>query len=63
VRLAALARPYTRVRLVVLESLAHVDPEPWRKDVRGFITRDLPEGSKLVAWWIDLLGQRERRVD
>jgi hypothetical protein len=57
-RLADLARPHTSVKLVVLEELQHVDPRPWHHDPWGFITRDLPEGVRLVAWWTALLGER-----
>ncbi len=57
-RLAGLARERGPVRLVVLEALQHVDPEPWRRDPWGFLTRDLPEALRLVWWWYGLLGER-----
>lgn len=57
-RLAALARPHTRVRLVVLDALQHVDPHPWRRDPWGFLTRDLPEAWRLAWWWCDVLALR-----
>lgn len=56
-RLAALARPHVRVRLVRLAELQHVVPEPWRKDPWGFITRDLPEAARLAGWWTALLAE------
>jgi len=58
-RIAALARPHVRVRLAVLDALQHVEPEPWRRDVRGFLTRDVPEAARLAAWWYALLGERD----
>lgn len=57
-RLADLARRRTRVRLVVLEALQHVEPRPWRRDLWGLVSRDLPEGARLAAWWVALLGER-----
>ena len=57
-RLAGLARARGRVRMVVLEALQHVDPEPWRRDPWGFLARDLPEALRLVWWWYGLLGER-----
>ncbi len=57
-RLAGLARERRPVRMVVLEALQHVDPEPWRRDPWGFLTRDLPEALRLVWWWYGLLGER-----
>jgi pimeloyl-ACP methyl ester carboxylesterase len=59
-RLAALARPHTRVRLVILESLHHVDPEPWSKEPARLLARELPEAWRLAAWWRDLLVERGR---
>jgi len=56
-RLADLARARP-VRIVVMEALTHVEPEPWRRDPWGFLTRDLPEALRLVGWWYDLLGER-----
>lgn len=58
VRLRDLALPRTKVRLVLLEALQHVDPDPWRRDPRAFVTRDLPEAARLAAWWVALLGER-----
>ncbi|MGH7730303.1 MAG: alpha/beta hydrolase [Candidatus Eiseniibacteriota bacterium] len=57
-RLAALARPRRPVRLVVLEAIRHVDPQPGRGDPWGFMTRDLPEALQLGWWWYALLGER-----
>ncbi len=57
-RIAARARPHVPVRVVVLEALQHVDPQPWRSDLRGFLTRDLPEGLRLAAWWYEMLNER-----
>jgi len=57
-RLAELARAHSSVHLVVLETIQHVEPEPWRRDPWGFITRDLPEALRLVRWWYGLLGER-----
>ncbi len=57
-RLADLARPHRPVRLVVLQALRHVEPEPWRRDVFGFLTRDVPEALRLAWWWYRLLGER-----
>lgn len=57
-RLAALARPRHPARLVVLETLQHVDARPWRRDPWGFMTRDLPEAVRLGWWWYALLGER-----
>jgi len=59
-RLADLARPRQPVRLVVLEGLRHVEPQPWRRDLPGFITRDVPEAWRLAWWWYGLLGERGR---
>jgi pimeloyl-ACP methyl ester carboxylesterase len=59
VRIAALARPHVPTRLVVMEALHHVDPEPWREDLRGFLTRDVPEAARLVGWWSALLALRD----
>jgi pimeloyl-ACP methyl ester carboxylesterase len=59
-RLAVLARGYAPARVVLLESLQHVEPEPWRRDWRGRLTRDLPEALRLAAWWYALLGERGR---
>jgi pimeloyl-ACP methyl ester carboxylesterase len=58
VRLRDLARPRTRARLVLLEALQHVEPEPWRRDPWAFVTRDLPEATRFAAWWTALLGER-----
>jgi len=57
-RLAGLARARRPVRMVVLEALQHVDPEPWRRDPWGFLSRDLPEALRLAWWWYGLLGER-----
>lgn len=57
-RLAELARARRPVRMVVLDALRHVDPEPWRRDPWGFLTRDLPEALRLTWWWYGLLGER-----
>jgi X-Pro dipeptidyl-peptidase-like protein len=57
-RLAALARSRGPVRMVVLETLQHVQAEPWRRDPWGFLTRDLPEALRLAWWWYGLLGER-----
>ena len=57
-RLADLARARRPVRTVVLGALRHVDPEPWRRDPWGFLTRDLPEALRLAWWWYGLLGER-----
>lgn len=55
--LAARARPRP-VRMVVLETVRHVDPQPWRRDPWGFLSRDLPEALRLAGWWYRLLGER-----
>lgn len=60
-RLAELARPRVPVRLVVLDAVRHVVPEPWHRDWRGFLLRDLPEAARLTAWWHALLGERKRQ--
>jgi pimeloyl-ACP methyl ester carboxylesterase len=60
-RLAALARPHRPTRLVVIEALHHVVPEPWRSDPWGFLTRDLPEAARLAGWWYAILGEAGRR--
>ena len=57
-RLAALARPHTSVHRITLESLQHVEPQPWRKDLWGFLTSDLPEAGRLAGWWSALLAER-----
>ncbi len=57
-RLAERARPHTPVRMVVLEAIQHVAPEPWRRDPWGFLSRDLPEAPRLAWWWYTLLGER-----
>jgi pimeloyl-ACP methyl ester carboxylesterase len=57
-RLAARARSRVPVQLVVLDALQHVDPEPWRRDAWGFMSRDLPEAARLAWWWYRLLGER-----
>ena len=59
-RIAERAREHTRVRLVVLASMTHVDPHPWHRDVGAFLMRDLPEATRLTGWWYDLLGERGR---
>jgi acetyl esterase/lipase len=59
-RLARLASARTRVHVVVLDALQHVEPEPWRRDPWGFLTRDLPEAVRLAGWWYALLGERGR---
>jgi hypothetical protein len=50
-------RGSAKPRLLVMEALQHVEPEPWRRDPHGFLTRDVPEGVRLVAWWYALLGE------
>jgi hypothetical protein len=57
-RLAALARGRVPVRMVVLEAIQHVEPEPWRREPWGFLTRDLPEALRLAWWWYGVLGER-----
>ena len=59
-RLSALARPHQPVRMVVLEALRHVEPQPWRRDPWGFLSRDLPEALRLAWWWYGLLGEQGR---
>jgi acetyl esterase/lipase len=59
-RLARRARGRVPVALVRLAALQHVDPEPWRRDPWGFLTRDLPEAVRLAAWWAALLAERDR---
>ena len=61
-RLAGLARARGPVRMVVLETLQHVEPEPWRRDPWGLLTRDLPEALRFVWWWYGLLGERGGEV-
>jgi pimeloyl-ACP methyl ester carboxylesterase len=58
-RLAALARPHVAVHLVTLSGLHHVEPQPWHHGWR-LLTRDLPEGARLVGWWTTLLSERDR---
>ena len=60
-RLAALARPHRPARVLVVEALRHVVPEPWRRDPWGFLVRDLPEALRLAGWWYHLLGERAAR--
>ncbi|HET9328433.1 MAG TPA: CocE/NonD family hydrolase [Candidatus Eisenbacteria bacterium] len=56
-RLAELARPHQPAHVLVLEGLRHVEPQPWRSDPLGFLTRDLPEAAGLAWWWYRLLGE------
>ena len=62
VRNAERARERTRTRLLVLEALHHVDPEPWQTRPLDFITRDLPEALRLGGWWCALLEERRGRL-
>lgn len=57
-RLAAHARTHTRVRTVVLESLHHVEPEPWSRDPWRFVTRDVPEAWRMFAFWTAVLAEQ-----
>ena len=57
-RIAALARSHQPVRLLLLDTVRHVAPEPWQGDAVGFLTRDLPEAWRMVGWWWHLLGER-----
>jgi pimeloyl-ACP methyl ester carboxylesterase len=57
-RLVAKARPHTRARLIVLTTLQHVEPTPWRRDPIEFLRRDVPDALRLVSWWSALLGER-----
>jgi hypothetical protein len=59
-RLAAPASPRVPVRLVLLRSVQHVEPEPWQRNRWRFLTRDLPEAVRLVGWWTALLTERDR---
>lgn len=59
-RLSALARPHQPVRMVVLNALRHVEPQPWRRDPWGFLSRDVPEALRLAWWWYGLLGEQGR---
>lgn len=57
-RLARQARPHTRVHLVLLRTVGHVEPEPWHRNPRRFLTEDLPEAWRLAWWLCGLLAER-----
>ena len=52
------SRGWAKPRLLVMEGLQHVRPEPWHRDPFGFLARDVPEAMRLAAWWYALLGER-----
>jgi dienelactone hydrolase len=57
-RLARQARPHTRVHLVLLRTVGHVEPEPWHRNPRRFLAEDLPEAWRLAWWLCGLLAER-----
>jgi len=59
-RLAVLAAPHVPVHRITLVALHHAEPEPWHRDLRGFLTRDFPEAARLAGWWAAFLTERDR---